>query len=227
MPGRVSRDFSIFTIGQIYGYSFWKLDSKLISREKKMSSNTPTREQAFALLKEYNKNESLIKHALAVEGVMRHFARKRGEDEEKWGIIGLIHDLDYERFPEEHCRKTEEILQKNSWPPEYIRAVVSHGWGICSDVEPRTELEKVLYAIDELTGLVVTTALVRPSKSVMDLKAKSVKKKWKDKRFAAGVDRSIIEKGLEMRGLELTELITDTIMGMREVADEIGLKGDA
>jgi predicted hydrolase (HD superfamily) len=227
MPGRVSRDFSIFTIGQIYGYSFWKLDSKLISREKKMSSNTPTREQAFALLKEYNKNESLIKHALAVEGVMRHFARKRGEDEEKWGIIGLIHDLDYERFPEEHCRKTEEILQKNSWPPEYIRAVVSHGWGICSDVEPRTELEKVLYAIDELTGLVVTTALVRPSKSVMDLKAKSVKKKWKDKRFAAGVDRSIIEKGLEMLGLELTELITDTIMGMREVADEIGLEGDA
>jgi len=200
---------------------------KPTSREKKMSSNIPTREQAVTLLKEYNKNESLIKHALAVEGVMRHFARKRGEDEEKWGIIGLIHDLDYERFPEEHCRKTEQILQKNSWPPEYIRAVVSHGWGICSDVEPQTELEKVLYAIDELTGLVVTTALVRPSKSVMDLKAKSVKKKWKDKRFAAGVDRSIIEKGLEMLGMELTELITDTIMGMREVADEIGLKGDA
>ncbi len=192
-----------------------------------MSSNIPTREQAVTLLKEYNKNESLIKHALAVEGVMRHFARKRGEDEEKWGIIGLIHDLDYERFPEEHCRKTEEILQKNSWPPEYIRAVVSHGWGICSDVEPQTELEKVLYAIDELTGLVVTTALVRPSKSVMDLKANSVKKKWKDKRFAAGVDRSIIEKGVEMLGMELTELITDTIMGMREVADEIGLKGEA
>ncbi len=192
-----------------------------------MSSNIPTREQAVTLLKEYNKNESLIKHALAVEGVMRHFARKRGEDEEKWGIIGLIHDLDYERFPEEHCRKTEEILQKNSWPPEYIRAVVSHGWGICSDVEPQTELEKVLYAIDELTGLVVTTALVRPSKSVMDLKANSVKKKWKDKRFAAGVDRSIIEKGVEMLGMELTELITDTIMGMRDVADEIGLKGEA
>ena len=192
-----------------------------------MSSNIPTREQAFALLREYNKNESLIKHALAVEGVMRYFARKRGEDEEEWGIIGLIHDLDYERFPEEHCRKTEEILQKNSWPREYIRAVVSHGWGICTDVEPHTELEKVLYAIDELTGLVVTTALVRPSKSVMDLKAKSVKKKWKDKRFAAGVDRSIIEKGVEMLGMELTELITDTIMGMREVADEIGLKGIA
>jgi predicted hydrolase (HD superfamily) len=190
-----------------------------------MTTTVPTREQAFALLKQYNKNESLIKHALAVEGVMRYFARKRQKDEEKWGIIGLIHDLDYEQFPEEHCRKTEEILKQNDWPQEYIRAVVSHGWGICSDVEPKTELEKVLYAIDELTGLVVTTALVRPSKSLMDLKAKSVKKKWKDKRFAAGVDRSIIEKGAKMLGVEITELITDTIMGMREVADKIGLKG--
>lgn len=190
-----------------------------------MNSNFPTREQAFNLLKKYNKNENLIKHALAVEGVMRYFARKREEDEEKWGIIGLIHDLDYEQFPEEHCRKTEEILTENNWPQEYIRAVVSHGWGICSDVEPKTELEKVLYTIDELTGLVVTTALVRPSKSVMDLNANSVKKKWKDKRFAAGVDRSIIDKGAQMLGMERTELITDTIMGMREVADEIGLKG--
>ena len=190
-----------------------------------MNSNIPTREQAFNLLKKYNKTENLIKHALAVEGVMRYFARKRGKDEEKWGIIGLIHDLDYEQFPEEHCRKTEEILKENNWPQEYIRAVVSHGWGICSDVEPNTELEKVLYAIDELTGLVVTTALVRPSKSVMDLKAKSVKKKWKDKRFAAGVDRSIIDKGAQMLSMERPELITDTIMGMREVAEEIGLKG--
>ena len=191
-----------------------------------MNLNIPTREQAFNLLKKYNKTENLIKHALAVEGVMRYFARKRGEDEEKWGIIGLIHDLDYEQFPDEHCRKTEEILKENNWPREYIRAVVSHGWGICSDVEPKTELEKVLYAIDELTGLVVTTALVRPSKSVMDLKAKSVKKKWKDKRFAAGVDRSIIDKGAQMLGMERTELITDTIMGMREIAEEIGLKGE-
>ncbi|MGD8986111.1 MAG: HD domain-containing protein [Desulfobacteraceae bacterium] len=190
-----------------------------------MSPEVPTREEAFKLLTEYNKNESLIKHALAVEGVMRYVARKRGEDEEKWGIIGLVHDLDYEQFPEEHCRKSDEILKTHDWPEEYIHAVVSHGWGICSDVEPQTEMEKVLYAIDELTGLVVTTALVRPSKSVMDLKAKSVKKKWKDKRFAAGVDRSIIEKGAEMLGVDLAELITDTIMGMREVAEEIGLKG--
>lgn len=190
-----------------------------------MSTTVPTREEAYALLTQYNKSESLLKHALAVEGVMRYFARKRGEDEEKWGIIGLVHDLDYEQFPEEHCRKSEEILKENGWPDDYVRAVVSHGWGICSDVEPQTELEKVLYAIDELTGLVVTTALIRPSKSVLDVKTKSVKKKWKDKRFAAGVDRSIIEKGAQMLGMELADLITDTIMGMREVADEIGLKG--
>ena len=198
---------------------FEKLGGTHPKGDNNMSSTIPTREQAYNLLTEYNKNESLIKHALAVEGVMRCFARKRG------GIIGLIHDLDYEKFPEQHCQKTEEILKENSWPQEYIRAVMSHGWGICTDVEPKTELEKVLYAIDELTGLVVTTALVRPSKSVMDLKAKSVKKKWKDKRFAAGVDRSIIDRGAKMLGVELTDLITDTIMGMREVAEEIGLKG--
>ena len=184
----------------------------------------PTRETAFELLKKYNKNESLIKHALAVEGVMRYFARKRGEDEDMWGIIGLIHDLDYEQYPEEHCRKTEKILRAEQWPEAYIRAVISHGWGICTDVKPESDLEKVLYAIDELTGLVVTTALVRPSKSVMDLKPKSVKKKWKDKRFAAGVNRDIIDKGAEMLGMEVSELISDTIMGMREVAEEIGLK---
>ena len=189
-------------------------------------SKAPTREEAFSLLKEYNKGESLIKHALAVEGVMRYMARKRGEDEEMWGVIGLIHDLDYEKYPDQHCKKTEEILRAHNWPDEYIRAVVSHGWGICTDVEPQTELEKVLYAIDELTGLVVTAALVRPSKSVLDMKAKSVKKKWKNKRFAAGVDRSIITKGAEMLNVELAELITDTIMGMREVADGIGLKGN-
>lgn len=190
-----------------------------------MSSKVPTREEAYQLLTEYNKGNSLIKHALAVEGVMRYFARKRGEDEEKWGVIGLVHDLDYEQFPEEHCHKSEEILKEKGWPEEYIRAVVSHGWGLCSEVEPQTELEKVLYAIDELTGLVVTTALVRPSKSVMDVKVKSVKKKWKDKRFAAGVDRSIIEKGAQMLGMEITDIITDTLAGMQEVAEEIDLKG--
>ncbi len=191
-----------------------------------MAEVRPGREEAFSLLKEYNKSEGLIKHALAVEAVMRYCARKMGQDEEKWGIIGLIHDLDYEQFPEQHCKKSEEILAAHNWPSDYIRAVVSHGWEICTDVEPQSELEKVLYTIDELVGLVGATALVRPSKSVLDMKAKSVKKKWKDKAFAAGVNRAVIEKGAEMLGIELNELISDVIMGMREVADEIGLKGN-
>lgn len=190
-----------------------------------MSSKVPTREEAYQLLTEYNKSDNLIKHALAVEGVMRYMARKWGEDEEKWGVIGLVHDLDYEKFPEEHCQKSEEILKEKGWPEQYIRAVVSHGWGLCSNVEPQTALEKVLYAIDELTGLVVTTALVRPSKSIMDVQVKSVKKKWKDKRFAAGVNRSVIEQGAQRLGMEITDLIADTIAGMQEVAEEIGLKG--
>jgi len=191
-----------------------------------MTGVTPDREEAFSLLQKYNKSEGLIKHALAVEAVMRYCARKRGQDEGKWGVIGLVHDLDYEQFPEQHCHKTEEILISENWPAEYIRAVVSHGWGICTDVEPQSELEKVLYTVDELTGLVVATALVRPSRSVLDMKAKSVKKKWKEKSFAAGVNRDVIEKGAGMLGVELGELISDVIMGMREVADEIGLKGN-
>ncbi|MFO7707634.1 MAG: HDIG domain-containing protein [Desulfobacterales bacterium] len=192
-----------------------------------MDSETPTREDALALLREFNRSESLIRHALSVEAVMRHFARRRGEDPERWGVVGLVHDLDYEQFPDQHCRKTEEILRQRQWPEELIRAVVSHGWGICSDVEPRSELEKTLFAVDELTGLVATAALVRPSKSVLDMEAASVRKKWKDKRFAAGVDRSIIEKGASMLGMDLTELITETIRGMRTVAEEVGLKGSA
>jgi len=191
-----------------------------------MAEVKPSREEAFSLLKEYNKSEGLVKHALAVEAVMRYCARKRGEDEEKWGVIGLVHDLDYEQFPEQHCQKSEEILTSHNWPAEYIRAVVSHGWGICTDVEPQSELEKVLYTVDELVGLVVATALVRPSRSVMDMKTKSVKKKWKDKSFAAGVNRAVIEKGAEALGVELGEIIGDVIMGMREVADEIGLRGN-
>jgi putative nucleotidyltransferase with HDIG domain len=191
-----------------------------------MAENKPTRDEAFDLLRKYNQTESLLKHALSVEAVMRYFARQYGEDEEKWGIIGLVHDLDYEKFPDQHCKKTAEILKEENWPEEYIRAVVSHGWGICSEVEPISTLEKVLFTIDELTGLVTTAALIRPSKSVLDMNASSVKKKWKDKRFAAGVDRSIIEKGASMLGVELTDLITGTILAMREVADEIGLKGN-
>ncbi|MGC9325203.1 MAG: HD domain-containing protein [Desulfomonilia bacterium] len=191
-----------------------------------MTEHVPTRDEALALLHEYNTTEQLRRHAYAVEAVMRYCARKRDQDEEKWGIIGLIHDLDYEQYPERHCAKTREILQERGWPDEYIRAALSHGWGLCTDVEPRTELEKTLYAIDELTGLVAASALVRPSKSVLDLTAKSVKKKWKSPAFAAGVDRSVITKGAEMLGVDITELIEDAILGMREVAEEIGLKGE-
>lgn len=180
-------------------------------------STMPTRDDAYRLLTEYNQSESLLRHARAVEGVMRFFARKRGGDENLWGIIGLVHDLDYERFPDQHCKKSSEILKAHDWPEELIRAVVSHGWGLCSDVEPQTDLEKVLYTIDELTGLVAAAALVRPSKSTMDLEVKSVKKKWKDKLFAAGVNREVIEVGARLLGVELDEIIQDTILGMREV----------
>ncbi len=186
----------------------------------------PNRQEAMSLLKKHNKNDALIKHALAVEAVMSHFAEKFGEDTEKWRVIGLIHDLDYEKHPEEHCHKTQEILLEEGWPEDYIRAVQSHGWKICTDVEPRDNMEKVLYAIDELTGLIVATVLMRPSKSIMDLNAKSVKKKWKQKGFAAGVDRSIIEEGANLLGMDLTELIEETIKGMQNSADELDLRGN-
>ena len=183
----------------------------------------PTRGEALALLKEYNKMDRLIKHALTVESVMRFMARKRGENEDKWGVIGLVHDLDYERYPEEHCQQTERILREHNWPEDYIHAIMSHGWGICTDVEPVHEMEKVLYAIDELTGLITACVLVRPSKSLHDLAVKSVNKKWKDKSFAAGANRDIILKGIDMLGMERAELIADVIEGMREAAAELGL----
>lgn len=196
-------------------------------RGVEMAEHVPTRDEAVALLKQYNKNEALIKHALAVEAVMRYSARKRGQDVEKWGAIGLVHDLDYEQFPEQHCHKSEEILREHEWPEEYIRAVLSHGWGLCSEVQPQTDLEKTLYAMDELTGLIAATALVRPSKSVLDVETKSVKKKWKEKSFAAGVNREVIEKGAALLGVDLSELIGDAILAMREVAGPIGLAGEA
>jgi len=191
-----------------------------------VTTKIPTREEALELFKQYNKTDGLIKHALSVEAVMRYIAEKNGEDIEQWGIIGLVHDIDYEMYPDEHCKKSTEILTENNWPEEYIRAVASHGWGICTDIQPESLLEKYLFTIDELTGLVATTALVRPSKSILDTKVKSVKKKWKDKRFAAGVDRSIIVKGAEILGLEIADVIDLTIMGMRTAAEEIGLLGE-
>ncbi len=184
------------------------------------------REKAVEIFKEFNKSESLFNHALAVEAVMRHAAKDRGYDPELWGIVGLLHDIDYELYPEEHCSKAAEILRERGWPEEIVHAVVSHGWGICSNVEPEHEMEKVLYAIDELTGLITATVLVRPSKSILDLGVKSVKKKWKDKRFSAGVDRSIIEMGAGLVGMEISELIAMTIEGMKAVATELGLAGE-
>jgi predicted hydrolase (HD superfamily) len=185
----------------------------------------PTREEAWKLLVEYNPSLSLQRHALSVEAVMRHMARKHGEDEDQWGLVGMAHDLDYERFPEQHCVKVREILDQHEWPEDYVRAVVSHGWGICSDEEPQSLMEKTLFAVDELTGLVTAAALVRPSKSVLDLPVKSVLKRWKERSFAAGVDRGVIEKGAAMLGVDLPALTGDTIEAMRGVAAEIGLKG--
>jgi predicted hydrolase (HD superfamily) len=189
--------------------------------------HTPTRDEAFDLLTTYTKSENLVGHARSVEAAMRYRARKIGEDEEKWGIIGLVHDLDWEQYPDQHCTKTQEILEEADWPEDYIRAVLSHAYGMFTDIKPEHPMEQWLYTCDELTGLITATALMRPSKSIMDMKPKSVKKKWKDKRFAAGVDRSVIEQGAEMMGVDLDEVIEDTIMGMREVAEEIGLKGEA
>lgn len=192
-----------------------------------METKKPTREEALALLKKHNQDDALIKHALAVEAVMAHFAEKFGEeDPEKWRVVGLIHDLDYEKYPEEHCSKSRELLEEKGWPEDYIRAVQSHGWKICSDVEPMERMEKVLYTIDELTGLIVASALVRPSRSIMDLTAKSVKKKWKQKNFAAGVNREVIEEGTQLLGMDLTEVIEETIRGMQSAAAELDLKGN-
>jgi len=191
-----------------------------------MEAKSPTRQEAWELLREYNSSETAIKHALTVEAVMRYMADRRGEDADKWGVIGLVHDLDYERFPDQHCAKTREILSERGWAEDYIRAVVSHGWGLCSDVEPQSEMEKVLYAIDELTGLITACVLVRPSRSVLDLNVKSVRKKWKDKRFAAGVNRGVIEKGAEMLGVEVSDLVAEVIDAMRANSRQLGLEGE-
>lgn len=185
-----------------------------------------SREEAWKLLTEYTKGPALRRHALAVEAVMRHFARLNHEDEEVWGVCGLLHDLDYEKFPEEHCRKSEEIMREHNIDELYIRAMNCHGYGICTDVKPESSLEKTLYTVDELTGLINATCLMRPSKSVLDLEVKSVKKKFKDKSFAAGVDRNTIRNGAAMLGMELDDVIRETIAGMRENAEAIGLKGN-
>lgn len=186
----------------------------------------PTREEAWNILKEYNQDEHLINHALAVEGVMRHFAKLYNEDPERWGIVGLLHDLDYEKYPDEHCKKVIEIMREKDLDEELIRSVVSHGYGLVCDVKPENNMEKVLYTIDELTGLINATAIMRPSKSVLDLGVKSVKKKFKSSGFAAGVNREVIKNGCEMLDKPLEEVIEQTIEGMKSVAKEIGLVGE-
>lgn len=176
-----------------------------------------TREEAWTLLNEYNKDPFHLKHALIVEGVMKYFAKLLGygEEEEFWGIVGLLHDLDFELYPEQHCIKEEELMRERGIDERIIHATVSHGYGLTVDVKPEHEMEKVLFATDELTGLVGAVALMRPSKSVQDLELKSVKKKYKTSNFAAGCSREVIEQGVEMLGWELDDLIEKTILAMR------------
>ncbi len=185
------------------------------------------RDQAWEILTKYNQNEALLRHALAVEGCMRHFAALNNEDVELWGVVGLLHDVDYEMYPDQHCAKAQELLAEHNVDPLIIRAVASHGWGICCDIEPQTAMEKTLFAIDELTGLINACAIMRPSKSVMDLELKSVKKKYKTANFAAGVNRAVIEQGAGLLGTTVDELITQCILGMRACAAAIGLAGEA
>lgn len=184
---------------------------------------TPTAEEALALWREYNDDDSLLRHAFAVEAAMRYWAGESGGDPDLWGITGFIHDIDYGRFPEAHCIKAKEILESAGWPEEIVRAAVSHGWGHCTDVEPRTSMEKHLYAVDELTGFIIACALVRPSRSLSDLEPRSVKKKWKDKGFAAGVDRVTIEKGAALLGVNLDELVAGTVEALRDAREKLGL----
>ena len=176
-----------------------------------------TRERALSLLKEYNEGAFHLKHALTVEGVMRYFAEKLGYGDEAdfWAMAGLLHDLDFEQFPEEHCIKAQEILREKGADERLIHAVASHGYGLTVDIEPEHQMEKVLFAVDELTGLIGAVALMRPSKSVSDLEVKSVKKKYKTPAFAAGCSREVIERGAEMLGWPLDELIQETILAMR------------
>lgn len=181
-----------------------------------------TREEAWKLLNEYNKEPFHIKHALVVEGTMRYFAKELGYGDEAdfWATVGLLHDLDFEQFPEEHCIKQEEIMRAAGVDEEIIRSTVSHGYGITVDVKPEHQMEKILFATDELTGLIGAVALMRPSKSVMDLEVKSVKKKYKTSSFAAGCSREIIQQGAEMLGWELDYLIEQTILAMRTLPED-------
>lgn len=182
-----------------------------------------TREQALSLLKKYNQEPFHILHALTVEGTMRWYARELGygDEEDFWAMAGLLHDVDFEKYPEEHCKKAPELLAEIGAEPELVRAVCSHGYGLCSDVEPVHQMEKVLFAADELTGLIGAAVKMRPSKSVMDLEVSSLKKKFKDKRFAAGCSRDVIRQGAERLGWSLDELMEKTILAMRSCEESV------
>lgn len=182
-----------------------------------------SREQALELLQKYNKDPFHIQHALTVEGVMRWYAGKLGygEDAEYWGIVGLLHDIDFELYPDAHCIKAPELLREGGVGEDIIHAVCSHGYELTVDVKPEHEMEKVLYAVDELTGLIWAAALIRPSKSVQDMELKSLKKKYKSAGFAAGCSREVIERGAQMLGCELDELLQNTIYAMRSCESEI------
>ena len=179
------------------------------------------REKAIELLKKYNQEEFHLRHALTVEGVMRYFARELGYDEDFWGIVGLLHDVDFEKYPEEHCKKTPELLKEIEAPEDLVRAVCSHGYGICSDIEPKHEMEKILFAVDELIGLIWAAEKMRTSKSTKDMEVSSLKKKYKDKKFAAGCSREIIGQGAERLGWTLDELFEKTILAMRDCEDRV------
>lgn len=181
------------------------------------------RDKAFELLKEYNKEEFHVRHALTVEGVMKYFARELGygDEEEFWGIVGLLHDLDFEQYPDEHCIKSQEIMRKRNIDERLIHATASHGYGNCCDIEPEHEMEKVLFATDELTGLIWAAAKMRPSKSTKDLELSSLKKKFKDKKFAAGCSRDTIKDGALMLGWNLDTLLERTIYAMRDCEDMV------
>jgi len=183
------------------------------------------RDAAIALWRANNDDESQYRHALAVEAAMRHFALQKSEDADYWGIVGLLHDIDYGRHPTEHLKHARPILAAAGYPEPLIRAVESHGWGICSEVEPLLHMEKVLFAVDELTGFIAACSMVRPSKSVLDLEVRSVRKKWGTLAFAAGVSRVVIEKGAGLLGMDLDALIAETIAALRPVAADLGLKG--
>ena len=186
-----------------------------------------TGEEAYGLLKEYVEKESLIKHCVAVQAAMEELARVLQGDEERWGVVGILHDIDYERYPQEHAVKARELLEEKGVPEDIIRAVQSHAYGLCTDVEPLSDMEKAVYAADEMTGLVNACVLVRPSRSIMDLTVKSVKKKWKDKAFAAAINRDVIQDGADRLGMPLEELMAHTIEGMKKYADVLGLVGEA